>query len=254
MAPFLGRAKETCGTRTARMDFDALLKRAFDLLLASTLLVLLFPLLSLVSLAIKLDSPGPLFFRTIRVGYGGREFAMLKFRKMKRDSDGPGVTIAGDARLTRVGRLLVGLRIDELPQLWHVLTGAMSLIGPRPEDPKFVELYLGDYAEILKVRPGITGLSQLAYVDEASILDPTRPIADYVTRVMPQKTALDRLYACRRTFGMDLRILSWTVVVISSRRRVAVDRRTGQLGIRRRPAAPGIVSGPAPLVRVRLDQ
>ena len=253
MAPFLGRANERSGARTAHMSFDALLKRAFDLLLASTLLVLALPLLALVSLAIKLDSPGPLFFRGIRVGYGGREFAMLKFRKMRRDAEGPGVTIAGDARLTRVGRLLVGLRIDELPQLWHVLTGAMSLIGPRPEDPKFVELCLGDYAEILKVRPGITGLSQLAFVDEASILEPTRPIADYVTRVMPQKIALDRLYAHRRNFGMDLRILFWTAVVIASRRRVAVDRRTGRLGIRRRPAAPAIASGPA-LVRIPLDQ
>jgi lipopolysaccharide/colanic/teichoic acid biosynthesis glycosyltransferase len=224
---------------------DALLKRALDLVGAAVLLVLLVPLFCLVAIAISLDSRGSIFFRCCRVGYRGRDLSMLKFRKMTRDAVGPGLTVADDPRLTRVGRVLVRMRIDELPQLWHVLKGEMSLVGPRPEDPRFVRLWAGAYEVILRVKPGITGLSQLAFANEASILQAEDPTMDYVRRVMPQKLALDRLYVLNHTIRMDLRILYWTGAVILSRGCVAVDRRTGKPGMRRRPKPPAGSGTPA---------
>lgn len=215
---------------------DARAKRALDLFVAAVLLVLLVPVFCVVAMAILLDSRGSIFYRCRRVGYCGRDLSMLKFRKMTSDAVGPGLTTAGDPRLTRVGRVLVRTRIDELPQLWHVLKGEMSLVGPRPEDPRFVQLRASDFEDILGVKPGMTGLSQLAFADEANILEAEDPTSDYVRRVMPQKVALDRLYALNHTIGMDLRILCWTTTVIASRSCVAVDRRTGKLGRRRRPS------------------
>ncbi len=214
---------------------SAAAKRLLDLAVAATLLVLLAPLFGVVALAIVLDTGAPVFYRCRRAGRRGRVLRMLKFRKMARGAGGPGLTVSGDTRFTRVGRLLARTKLDELPQLWHVLTGEMSLVGPRPEDPDLAREFLDDYGEILRARPGITGLSQLAFVDEAKLLGPEDPTADYLKRIMPQKVALDRLYVARRTIGMDLRILAWTVAAIVLRQSVAVERETGGLGARRRP-------------------
>jgi lipopolysaccharide/colanic/teichoic acid biosynthesis glycosyltransferase len=160
---------------------------------------------------------------------------MLKFRKMGNDAAGPPLTVAGDTRFTRLGRLLAASKLDELPQLWNVVKGDMSLVGPRPEDPSFVALRQQDYDEVLRVRPGITGLSQLAFVEEGRILDPATFHDHYVERLLPQKIQLDRLYARRASLALNLRILLWTVVAVGFRTDVAVNRATGKLNVRRRP-------------------
>jgi lipopolysaccharide/colanic/teichoic acid biosynthesis glycosyltransferase len=210
-------------------------KRLLDLAFASALLVLLLPLFVAVSLAVKFGSRGPVFFRCCRVGLGGRELRVLKFRKMRDGVSGSPLTASDDDRLTLIGRALAKSKIDEIPQLWNVVKGEMSLVGPRPEDPQFVGLRREDYSTILSVKPGITGLSQLAFAKESYILDRTNHISDYVERLLPQKAALDCLYARRRSMSMDLRILWWTVVAVLFRREVAVHRSTMQLTLRRRP-------------------
>jgi lipopolysaccharide/colanic/teichoic acid biosynthesis glycosyltransferase len=212
-------------------------KRVLDLVIATVLLVLLLPLLAILSAAIKLDSRGPVFFRCRRVGYRGRELSMLKFRKMHVSASGAPLTLSDDARFTRIGRLLAKTKLDELPQLWNVLKGEMALVGPRPEVHEFVALREADYAVILSVRPGMTGLCQLAFTKESEILDPDDRIGFYVTRLLPQKAALDRLYAEHRSLRMDLRILIWTAVAVLSRRDIAVNRTTAKLSFRRRPSA-----------------
>jgi lipopolysaccharide/colanic/teichoic acid biosynthesis glycosyltransferase/dTDP-glucose pyrophosphorylase len=209
-------------------------KRALDLSVAGALLVFLAPILVLVALAIRLDSPGPVFFRCRRVGEGGRDFDMLKFRKMVHGAQGPPLRSSDDERYTRLGSFLAGTRLDEIPQLWNVALGQMSLVGPRPEDPAFVERDPSRFAEVLKVRPGITGLSQLAFAREAEILDPTDRMGHYLRRILPQKLALDALYVTRRTLWMDVKILMWTAVAFFLD--VAVQRGTGALGVRRRPS------------------
>ena len=220
-----------------RARLDRFLKRLLDVLAAGVLLLLLSPLIAVVAVAIKLDSRGPVFYRCRRVGRGGRELPMLKFRKMHDDATGPALTVTRDARLTRTGRLLARSKIDEVPQLWNVLKGEMSLVGPRPEDPSFVALRPDDFQVILLVRPGITGLSQLAFAKESELLDPSNRLADYLERFLPQKIALDRLYVARRTIWLDLNILVWTLAAVVLRRDVAVNRKSIKLTRRMRPAA-----------------
>jgi lipopolysaccharide/colanic/teichoic acid biosynthesis glycosyltransferase len=210
-------------------------KRFFDMLAAVVLLTVFAPLIVAVAVAIKLDSRGPVFFRARRVGFRGGELQMLKFRKMRHDAQGPALTSTDDDRLTRIGRWLTHSKVDEIPQLWNVLRGQMSLVGPRPEHPGFVEQRAAEYEKILSVRPGITGLSQLAFAREAEILDPEDRLNDYMLRIFPQKIALDQLYADCRSLLTDGRILAWTVAAVLFRREVAVDRTKGTLRLRRRP-------------------
>jgi lipopolysaccharide/colanic/teichoic acid biosynthesis glycosyltransferase len=217
---------------------DRILKRLLDVVVAGTALLILSPLICLVALAIKLESPGPVLYRSRRVGRGGRELRMLKFRKMRASAAGPALTARDDERFTRIGPLLKRTSLDEIPQLWHVLTGSMSLVGPRPEDPSFVELRAADYEPILRVKPGITGLSQLAFPHESEMLDPRDPIGDYVRRLLPEKIRIDRLYVTRRSILMDLRVLGWTAMTVFFRSEVAVNRSTGSLTLRRRPPGP----------------
>jgi lipopolysaccharide/colanic/teichoic acid biosynthesis glycosyltransferase len=209
--------------------------------LALGFLVLLALPLLLIALAVKLDSPGPVFYRVRRVGHRGRPLTMLKFRKMHDRARGIPLTADADPRLTRVGKLLARTRLDELPQLWDVLRGRMSIVGPRPEDPEFVVLHRDAYQQILSVRPGITGLSQLAFAEEHSILDQSDLVGDYVDRILPQKVGLDSLYV--RDYGllMDLKVLTWTMAAMVLRKRVSVHRRTGALTLRRRARQPALV-------------
>jgi lipopolysaccharide/colanic/teichoic acid biosynthesis glycosyltransferase len=200
-------------------------------------MLLLTPLVLILAIAIKLDSRGPIFYRSRRIGLRGREFAMLKFRKMRHDAAGPALTVAGDERLTRFGRFLAGSKFDEIPQLWNVVRGQMSLVGPRPEDPVFVVANRDKFADVVAVKPGITGLSQLAFAKESEVLDPNDRVGHYLRRILPQKLALDRLYAKRRSVALDVGILFWTAVALLGGRDVAVHRETGKLGIRRRPVA-----------------
>jgi lipopolysaccharide/colanic/teichoic acid biosynthesis glycosyltransferase len=159
---------------------------------------------------------------------------MLKLRKMVDGAAGPALTAANDRRLTRCGHFLAATKLDELPQLWHVLRGQMSLVGPRPEDPAFVALYPEEYAEICSVKPGITGLCQLAFTRESAILGTGEGISSYVDRLLPAKVQIDLFYARERSIRMDLRILTWTAIALGLRKDVAVHRGSGRLSIRKR--------------------
>ncbi len=211
---------------------DAALQRGLDILVAAALLLVLAPVILMVALAIKLESRGPAFYRCRRIGRGGREFGMLKFRKMHDGAQGPALASWDDGRFTRLGPFLARTKLDELPQLWNVLRGQMSLVGPRPEDAGFVELYAAEYAVIHSVNPGMTGLSQLAFARESNVLDPTDRIGHYVNEILPQKIGIDQLYASRRSFALDLGILGWTILAVILGREVAVHRQTGELSLR----------------------
>ena len=213
---------------------NAALIRAFDLFVALTLGAVLLPLIAVAAAAVRLDSPGPVFYRARRAGYLGRELLMLKFRKMRVGAAGPNLTTSDDDRFTRIGGLYARLKIDEIPQLWHVLKGEMSLVGPRPETFDFVGLHADSYGRLLSVRPGITGLSQIAFTEEARILDHDEPIDDYVNRILPQKLNLDLMYVGHRSLWLNVRILFWTFATVALRRPVAVHRGSLQMNIRRR--------------------
>ncbi|HLO95673.1 MAG TPA: sugar transferase, partial [Burkholderiaceae bacterium] len=173
-------------------------KRLFDILASGLGLLLLSPLLLGVALWIKWDSPGPVMFRQERVGRFGRPFFIHKFRSMRVDAPalGPQITIGEDPRITRSGRFLRRSKIDELPQLWDVLRGAMSLVGPRPEVPRYVALYPAELRDIvLSVRPGITDPASLAFADESAMLAQARdPERAYVEEILPEKLAVSARY------------------------------------------------------------
>jgi lipopolysaccharide/colanic/teichoic acid biosynthesis glycosyltransferase len=205
-----------------------------DIALSALALLLLSPLFAVIALLVVLDSRGPVFFRADRVGFRGRPLRMLKFRKMRTGASGVALTVAGDERLTRLGAWLVRTKLDELPQLWHVLRGEMSLVGPRPESPDFVARFRTDYDVILRVRPGITGYTQLAFAREGAILYPNDPQGHYLQALLPQKVGLDRLYARRVSIRRDVSILVATFVTLVLRQPVAVHRDTAALSLRRR--------------------
>jgi lipopolysaccharide/colanic/teichoic acid biosynthesis glycosyltransferase len=218
---------------SAALILDRAAKRALDLIGAVTILLLLTPVIAGLAVAIKLDSRGPVLYRCLRVGFRRRELLVLKFRKMRHGAGGPPLTATEDDRFTRVGRFLARTKLDEIPQLWNVLKGEMSLVGPRPEDQSFVALHREAYEPILDVKPGITGLSQLAFARESEILDRDDRVGYYVGRILPQKVHMDRLYATQRSLSMDLRILGWTAAPVLFRREVAVHRESGRLTVRR---------------------
>lgn len=191
-----------------------IVKRALDLTAASLGLVLLSPLLAAVAVAVRFDSPGPILFRQWRIGRRFRPFEIYKFRTMVVDAAQRGrpLTAGDDPRITRLGRLLRKTKIDELPQLVNVLRGEMSLVGPRPEVPTYVEMFRDDYTEILQVRPGITDLASLAYRDEASLLGQSDdPETEYVNRILPHKIALAKEYCRRSSFVLDLLVVIRTL-------------------------------------------
>ncbi len=196
-------------------------KRLFDLLIAALALLLLAPLLVLVALVVKLDSPGPVFFRQERVGRHGRLFRIHKFRTMQADAPrrGPAVTVGEDARITRSGRWLRHYRIDELPQLLDVLAGDMSLVGPRPEVPRFVAHYPAGLRErVLAVRPGITDPASLEHIDEATMLaDAADPERAYIETILPHKLERQADYAAHATLASDLAVILRTVRVLIAR-------------------------------------
>lgn len=181
-----------------------------DLLLTVPALVLLSPLLILIAVWVRADSPGPALFRQQRVGRGGRLFRIHKFRTMRvHDGTGPQVTVAGDARVTRAGRWLRRTKLDELPQLIDVLKGDMSLVGPRPEVPHYMALYPAEArAQILSVRPGITDRAAIEFKDEERILaGAADPAAAYVAHIMPIKQRYYLAYVARHSVAGDVRIL-----------------------------------------------
>jgi lipopolysaccharide/colanic/teichoic acid biosynthesis glycosyltransferase len=195
------------------------------------------PLMALIALCILVESHGPVFYRATRVGYRGEVLHALKFRKMWKDAAGAPLTLDGDERFTRIGHWLAVTKLDELPQLFNVVRGQMSLIGPRPEDPAFVHRHAGDFERILQIRPGITGLSQLAFASESRILDRDHPVEHYERRILPQKLQLDKLYVSRWSLRLDAQILCWTVATVIFGIPVAVSRSNGRLAVRRRQTA-----------------
>ncbi len=193
-----------------------MVKRALDLLISGLGLILLSPLLLFLALWVKLDSPGPVLHQGKRVGIDGRPFLMYKFRTMVQGAErrGPAVTYRDDPRITKAGRFLRRTKLDELPQLLNVLKGEMSLVGPRPEDPSYVELYTSEQRQVLSVKPGITGPTQLEYRDEASMLHGESVDEEYVTRIMPEKLKLDLAYVRNHSLTLDLRILWRTGITL----------------------------------------
>ena len=190
------------------------MKRAFDIVVSLAGLVLLFPVLLLMAIVIKLDSPFPVFFRQVRMGRGFRPFLIYKLRTMAQGAPWRGrtITIGNDPRITRVGRFLRKTKIDEIPQLINVLKGDMSFVGPRPEVRQYVELFRQDYEEILKIRPGITDMASLKYQDEAEVLGQSEsPEDEYVRRVLPDKIKLAKEYVEHSSFLFDVGLILKTL-------------------------------------------
>jgi len=191
-----------------------MIKRPFDILFSLSALIVLSPVLVALAIAVGLSSTGGAFFRQMRVGRNGQAFRLLKFRTMRTGSEAKGqLTIGGrDPRVTSVGYFLRRTKLDELPQLWNVLVGDMSVVGPRPEVPKYVALYSSEQRAVLNVRPGITGLASIDYIDENELLaKATDPERTYIQEVMPAKLALDLRYVRERSFALDIRIIGATV-------------------------------------------
>jgi len=194
---------------------DDVLRRALDVTVAGALLLLFLPLVGPLAVLVKLSTPGPAFFVQERVGRGGRRFRMLKLRTMVRDASQRGrqLTVEGDPRITPIGHCLRRLKLDELPQLWNVLRGDMSLVGPRPEVPRYVACYDDRQRGVLRTRPGITDPASIAYRHEERVLrgasDPDRL---YREQVMPAKIALSLDYLEHRTVLSDLQILASTAL------------------------------------------
>ncbi len=191
---------------------DALLKRSFDFVASVMALVILFPAFILIAILIKATSRGPVFYRGVRTGRNGREFRVFKFRTMVKDAEslgGPSTGLA-DPRVTAVGSVLRKFKLDELPNLLNVALGQMSLVGPRPEVPRYTALYAGDEKLILTVRPGITDLSSVRYIDLASHIGSTNVDENFEKHVLPEKNRLRVEYVKTRSFVGDLKIIAAT--------------------------------------------
>ena len=193
------------------------LKRLMDIVLSGAALALLWPVLLLVALAIRVDDPGPVFYRQVRVGRGGKPFRIYKFRTMVVDADKKGlsITVGRDSRITRVGAFLRKTKLDELAQLINVFLGDMSFVGPRPEVPRYVELYTPYQRQVLLVRPGITDYASIAYRNENDLLagaeDPERM---YIDVIMPDKIELNMKYLREISPLADIRLIFATIAAI----------------------------------------
>jgi lipopolysaccharide/colanic/teichoic acid biosynthesis glycosyltransferase len=190
-------------------------KRAFDIIVAAVALVLVSPLLLLIAAMVRLSSPGPALYGGTRVGLEGKLFSMLKFRTMvvNAESLGGSATPADDPRLTSFGKFLRRYKLDELPQLINVLVGDMSLVGPRPEVQKYIDLFSPEEEAILMVRPGITDWASIWNSNEAAVLEGSRdPEKAYEELIRPTKLALQLMYVRNHSFYTDLKILFHTAV------------------------------------------
>lgn len=190
-------------------------KRAFDMVSAAGAMILLSPLFALIACSIKLTSRGSVFFRQVRIGKDGRPFRIVKFRSMMTNalySDAT-ITVAGDPRVTAVGVVLRRYKVDELPQLWNVIRGEMSLVGPRPELPVYVANYTAEQRAVLSARPGITDPASLAFRHEEQLLATQNdPEEFYRTHVLPEKLARSSVYLKKITLRNDLRIILKTIL------------------------------------------
>lgn len=187
-----------------------MVKRVFDLLISLLLIILLSPILLILAIWIKLDSRGNIIYRQKRVGLHGRDFDIFKFRTMYPDADKKGLLTVGgrDPRVTRVGYYLRKFKLDELPQLFNVLKGDMSLVGPRPEVRKYVDLYTEEQKKVLSVKPGITDYASIYYRKENELLaHAENPEQVYVSEIMPHKLQLNQEYICNAGLATDIKIL-----------------------------------------------
>ena len=188
-----------------------------DIVISGGALLVIWPVLLLIAAAIKIDDPGPVFYRQVRVGKDGREFRIYKFRTMVVDADKKGlqITVGRDNRITRMGALLRKTKLDELAQLINVFTGEMSFVGPRPEVPKYVNLYTPYQRQVLLVRPGITDYASIAYRNENDLLEGTEdPEKMYIETIMPDKIELNMKYLREISPIADIRLILSTIVAV----------------------------------------
>jgi lipopolysaccharide/colanic/teichoic acid biosynthesis glycosyltransferase len=222
MTRLLSRRRQAKKTQTEQADSfgrnnSGIVKRIFDIVAAFIGLILLAPLFLLLAVLIKRDSPGPIFFWGQRIGRNGRLFRILKFRTMyetEESYNGLRVTSMDDDRVTSLGKWLRDTKLNELPQLWNVLIGDMSLVGPRPEDPSIAKTWPTRIArELLSVRPGITSPASVVYRDEESMLHAGDVMRKYLHELSPDKMRLDQLYVRYRSFWLDIDVIFWTVLL-----------------------------------------
>lgn len=190
-------------------------KRLFDIVCAALGLIVLSPVLLVCAILVVMTSPGRTLFRQERVGKGGKLFVIYKFRSMQTDNAGLKITAGDDSRVTPVGRVLRKTKLDELPQLWNVLKGDMSFVGPRPEVAEYVALYDEVQRQVLAVRPGITGIASIRYRNENDLLaESADPNRTYIEEIMPEKLKLDLEYIPRASVGYDIRLILETLVAV----------------------------------------
>ncbi len=190
--------------------------RLFNFICALFGLLVLAPVFAFLAAAVKLYDGGPVFFRGKRVGMHGKEFSVLKFRSMKVGADkmGCGLTAHGDSRITPLGRFLRKTKLDELPQLWNVLVGQMNLVGPRPEDPRYVSVYSSNQRSILDFRPGITSPASIEFRNEEELLPDLVTEQYYLTHLLPRKLDLDMKYCSHQSIHGDIRLIFKTLAAI----------------------------------------
>ena len=190
-----------------------MLKRIFDITLSLFGLILLLPFMLIIAILIKIDSKGPVFFKQIRVTKNGKEFKIFKYRTMRVGSDKYSqITVGKDGRITKIGSFLRKYKLDEIPQLINVLIGDMSLVGPRPEVPKYVALYTDEQKEILKVRAGITDYASIEFSDENDLLaSEEEPEKAYIEKIMPKKIELNKKYLSEVSILTDIKIILLTI-------------------------------------------
>ena len=190
-----------------------MLKRIFDITLSLFGLIILLPFMLIIAIFIKIDSKGPVFFKQIRVTKNGKEFKIFKYRTMRVGSDKYSqITVGKDERITKIGSFLRKYKLDEIPQLINVLIGDMSLVGPRPEVPKYVALYTDEQKEILKVRAGITDYASIEFSDENDLLaSEEEPEKAYIEKIMPKKIELNKKYLSEISILTDIKIILLTI-------------------------------------------
>lgn len=193
------------------------IKGIFDFIVSLLGAIIISPILLIIAILIKLDSKGPILFKQARVGKNGKEFKILKFRTMKVESEKKGIqlTVGKDPRITKVGHILRKTKLDELPQLFNVLMGEMSFVGPRPEVPRYVELYNSYQKCILKIRPGITDLASIKYRNENDLLGKSLdPEYTYIHEIMPEKIELNLEYLNNMSIFYDVKLIIKTILVV----------------------------------------
>ena len=200
-----------------KRKLQLVLKRLMDIVISGGALLVLWPVLVLIALAIKIDDPGPVFYRQVRVGKDGKEFRIYKFRTMVVDADKKGlqITVGKDNRITRMGAFLRKTKLDELAQLINVFKGEMSFVGPRPEVPKYVAMYTPYQRQVLLVQPGITDYASIAYRNENDLLEGAEdPERMYIDKIMPDKIELNMKYLHEISPLADIRLIFSTIIAV----------------------------------------